>query len=192
MLREKGREGKSEKLTIPGETIAVIEEFFAGDNTYLMNGDIISKILGRIIADINKRVIKVEPLKRLYLPEVNEVVYGRVVTIRDPIAFLDVIYVENRNKPLLKPLSGILHVNNVSSSYVKSLYEVIGYGDVVRAWVMESRTLPLELSIKGREFGVIFSNCPYCMTPLKKRGFNLFCNKCKKSFKKKVSPKYLL
>lgn len=191
-MREKCDKNRSNKLTIPGETIAVIEEFFAGDNTYMVNGYIISKILGRVETDATKRVIRVEPLKRIYLPEIDEVVYGRVITIRDPIAFLDVIYIENRDKHLLKPLSGILHANNVSSSYVKSLYEVIGYGDVVRAWVMESKTLPLELSIKGREFGVIFSKCPHCMTPLKKRGFNLFCSRCRKSFKKKISSRYLL
>jgi len=181
-----------EELVVPGETVAVIEEFLAGNNTYLMNGDIVSKIIGRVRVDLKKHVIEVETLKKLHLPDVNEVVYGVVSSIKDPIAFVDVIFMESRNKLLLSPLTGMLHTSNVSSSFVKSLYDVIGYGDIIRAWVIESKTLPLELSIKGREFGVIFSRCPLCLTSLKRRGFNLSCPRCRRNFKKKISSHYII
>lgn len=180
------------RVVTPGEIIAVIEEFFAGRNAYVSDGYIIARRLGRIVADMKDRVIDVSPLKTIPIPQKGETVYGVVTSIRDPLATIDVFYVEDRNKPLPYHFSGLLHATNVSSSYVKTLYNVVGYGAVVRAKVIEGGALPLELSLKGRDYGVIYAKCAYCMRPLRKRELSLYCPSCRASFRRKVSSRYMV
>ena len=184
-LREKAR-----PLVVPGERIAIIEEYFADANTYIVNGDILAKVVGNVVTDYEQRKIAVRSIKKPPLPCPGETVLATVTRIRDINAVLDVFLIEDREIYLIPPVTGTLHVLNISSTYVKSIYDAIGYGDVVRAKVLVSRPIPVILSIKGREYGVVFSRCPYCMSPLKKRGFTLYCYHCKKSVRKKIAAGY--
>ena len=181
-----------EKIVVPGEKLAVIEEYLPRENVYINIDHVLSKIVGILYKDDEKKEIGVRRLKNVVLPRVGDIVFGVVTSIRDPIAYVDIIYVENRDKIFLNPYDSFLHANNVSSMYVKSLYDAIGYGDIIRAYIIDGVTPPYELSIKGREFGVVFSRCPLCMRPLKRKGYNLFCSRCKRKFKRKTSMHYLL
>lgn len=180
------------RLVIPGDELAVIEEFSSSENTYVHDGRVIAKVVGLSRFDFEERKAGIDPIKRPPLPRAGSVVYGWVVKVRDPVATLEVFYVEDYEKYLHPPMSGVLHAMNVSSSYVKTLYDVLGYGDVVRAKVLVNRIPPYVLSIRGREFGVVFSRCPHCMSPLRKRGLSLFCGNCKRTVKRKISPAHYL
>ncbi len=170
----------------------MIEEFFPGENVYVRDGYLVSRAVGVAIADMEDRVLNVKAAKELPLPKAGESVYALVSNVKDLVAFLEVFYIEDRDKFLPTPLSGFLHVSNASSSYVKSLYDIMGYGDIVRAKVLESGSPPVILSLKGREYGVILAKCPMCMKPLRRKGLYLYCFSCGKSFKRKVSSRYLV
>ncbi len=180
------------RLVLPGEEVAVIEEFIGKNNTYVAEGRVLSKIIGLVDYDLEDRIAVVNPLKKLSLPQKNDIVYAIVTRVKDIAASLEIFYVENHNRYFHPPLSATLHVMNVSTSYVKVLYDVLGYGDIVRAKILVGKTPPYVLSLKGREFGVIYSNCPYCMTPLKRRGFTLFCPRCKRTTRRKISMTHYL
>jgi len=180
------------RLVLPGEEIAVIEEFIGKNNTYIAEGRVLSKIIGLVDYDLEDRIAIVNPLKRLSLPQKDDIVYAIVTRVKDIAASLEIFYIENYNRYFYPSLSATLHVMNVSTSYVKVLYDVLGYGDIVRAKILVGKTPPYVLSLKGREFGVIYSNCPYCMTPLKKRSFTLFCPRCKRTTKRKISMTHYL
>lgn len=183
-------QGKTKQLVVPGERVAIIEEFFANANTYVANGDILAKVVGNVVMDYDRRKIAVRSIKSPPLPRPGETVLATVTRIREINAALDVFFIEDRGTYLIPPVTGTLHVLNISSTYVKSIYDAIGYGDVVRAKVIVSRPIPVILSIKGREYGVVFSRCPHCMEPLRKRGFTLYCYNCKKSVQKKIAAGY--
>ena len=185
--------GESEKeVVIPGEKVAVIEEYIPKENVYVNYGFILSKVVGILHKDDEKKEIGVLQIKDLALPKLKDIVFGVVTSIRDPIAYIDIFYIENRNKLLLTPFDSFLHANNVSSMYTRTLYDVIGYGDIVRAYIIDGSGSPYELAIRGRDFGVVFARCPKCMTPLKKKGYDLFCSRCRKKFKRKISLYYLI
>jgi len=184
--------GKDKEVVVPGEKLAVIEEYLPRENVYVNVDFILSKIIGTIFRDNEKKEISVRRIKELSLPKVRDVIYGIVTSIRDPIAYVDIIYIENRNKIFLNPFDSFLHANNVSSMYVRSLYDAIGYGDIIRAYIVDGYNPPYELSIKGREFGVVYARCPLCMRPLRRKGYELFCSKCRKKFKRKISTYYFL
>ena len=178
------------KLAVPGERIAIIEEFFPRENTYVVNGDILARVMGRVVEDYESREIRVERLKEPLLPREGETVLAVVTRIRDVAAIADVFYIEDRDVYIVPPVTGTLHVLNISTTFVKSIYDVIGYGDIIRAKVLVSRPIPVILSIKGREYGVILARCPYCMSLLKKRGFTLYCFNCRARVRKKIASIY--
>lgn len=180
------------RLVLPGEEIAVIEEFIGKNNTYIAEGKVLSKIIGLVDYDLEDRIAIVNPLKRLSLPQKDDIVYAIVTKVKDIAASLEIFYIENYSRHFYPSFSATLHVMNVSTSYVKVLYDVLGCGDIVRAKILVGRTPPYVLSLKGRELGVIYSNCPHCMTPLKKRGFTLFCPRCKRTTKRKISMTHYL
>lgn len=183
----------NKKFVLPGERIAVIEEFFPSLNTFKINGDIFAKIPGFININFKSREISVIPLfptKPLF-PRYNDIVYGIVSRVKDVIAIIDIFEIEGKGI-LSNPISGLLYVSYVSSYYVKDLFEVIRTGDIIRARVISKNRIPLILSIKGRDNGVIYARCPYCMRPLKRRGLNLFCPACKRILSRKISSFYLL
>ena len=182
----------NKEIVVPGEKLAVIEEYLPRENVYINIDHILSKIVGVLYRNNDRKEISVYRLKELSLPKVGDVVYGVVTSIRDPIAYIDIFYIENKNKIFLDPFDSFLHANNISSMYVRSLYDAIGYGDIIRAYIIDGATPPYELSTRGREFGVVFARCPLCMRPLKRKGYELFCSKCKKKFKRKISTYYLL
>ncbi|MCD6458997.1 MAG: hypothetical protein B6U95_00675 [Thermofilum sp. ex4484_82] len=175
------------KIVTPGEEIAVIEEFMGSRNTYIIDGRIISKVVGLAKFDFEERIAEISPFKIPVLPRKNDIVYAQVFKLKDNVASLDVFFVEKHNKYFFPALSATLHVMNVSTSYIKTLYDVLGYGDIVRAKILVGNNPPYILSLKGRDFGVVYSNCPYCMTPLKRKGLSLFCTKCRRTIKRKIS-----
>ena len=177
------------KIATPGSLISVIEEYFPGKNTYVVNGDIIAKIVGWIVHDNEKRVISIREVKDPKIPREGEIIYAIVTKMREISITLDVFYIEDRSVILYPPLSGSLHKTNISGEYFKTIYDAYGYGDIVKAKVIISKN-PLILTTRGRELGVIVARCPSCMRYLKKRGFNLYCPRCKKNIRRKVSSDY--
>ena len=182
---------RAEEVVTPGDAISVIEEYFPGKNTYILDGEIIAKLVGQVMANYEKRTISIKEASKVKMPLKGEKVYAIVTKIRDVSISLDVFYIETRSVLLYPPLSGSIHKMNISSEYFKSAYEAYGYGDIIKARVLISR-IPLILSTKGREYGVILARCPSCMRYLRKRGFSLYCPKCKKTIRRKVSSHYFL
>ena len=183
----------NEVPVIPGEILGVIEEFVPGKNVYVdeQNGTLRSKIRGKAIKNFTLHVVSVVSDKQVPLLKEGDIVYGFIDGVKDVIAFVKIFYIENRKRVLLRPLTGIIHVQNVSSDRVRTIYNAYSYGDIIRFKVAEEGGPPYVLSTIGREFGVILARCPQCMGILKKKGYSLFCPKCKVRVKKKVSLRYL-
>ena len=180
-------------LVLPGEVIAVIEEFVASSNTYELGGNIISKVVGLVRADLENKEVWVEPVPRgkPLLPSLNDNVYATVTSIRSPAVTVDIFEVEGKGV-LNHPLTGVLYLSNISTSRVKDVYEVMRVGDVIRARVIKAKGPPYLISTKGKDYGVILAFCPHCLSPLTLKGYNLYCKNCRANFKRKVSSLYSL
>ena len=65
---------KTSGMVFPGEYIAEIEEFQAGNNTFTLDGTIRSTVLGKKEYDFKRRTIKIDPINPQDLPKVGDVV----------------------------------------------------------------------------------------------------------------------
>jgi len=69
----------SGNLVIPGERLGVIEEFIPDSGTYVKDGVIYSKIVGRALMDLMNKRVSVYPLVHgATIPKVSMTVMGQV------------------------------------------------------------------------------------------------------------------
>jgi len=181
------------EVLVPGEVIGVIEEFIPRENVYVTDGFIKSLVLGIPLYDIKEHVVSVKPVKgnKPLIPRLNDIVYSQVTRIKESTAFTSIFEIEGKGC-LQVPFTGILHISQISSSYVKSIYDVIRIGDVIRARVVSKRGPPFHISTRGKDMGVVYALCPLCVRPLKRRGVHLLCPSCRRVSKRKLSELYAL
>lgn len=74
---------KSGQLVIPGDRLGVIEEFIPNAGTYVRDGVIYSRAVGRALVDLSSRRVSVYPLSRkLTVPEAESRFLGKFQAFR--------------------------------------------------------------------------------------------------------------
>ncbi len=179
------------KLVFPGEVLGVIEEYFPGSGVYVDdNGYLRAGVVGRVVIDIVKRIINVKQLfDKPVIPRIGDIVEGIVSSVSDDLAFIDIYAIEDRS-PRSIDFTGILHISQVSSEYISTMYDALRVGDIVRARVI-SNNQPYQLTTKEPSLGVIVAFCTRCGAILRKRDDRLVCPVCGSIEKRKVSTMYL-
>jgi len=150
--------------------------------------------VGVVELDMVKRVVSVKTaLPRPRLPSRNRAVYAIVVGMpREDLALVK-IFADERMVPYNGFFTAVLHVSQVSDRPVKSIYDAVKPGDIIRATVT-SPAAPYVVSIRKPQDGVILAQCSVCghdlyRVPGKQA---LICPKCGNEEARKVSPYYVL
>jgi len=184
---------KSGKLVVPGEELCVIEEFAPGDGAYEKNGKVYSSRTGVALYDFITRKVQVLSTydKMSLAPKVGLIVYGQVYTVHDEIANVKITEIEGHKK-LSGTFSGVLHVSQVSRSYIKKMDDAVKPGDIIRAKVLTSWN-PYQLTTRHSTLGVVLALCSKCGSLLwKSKSGKLVCKKCGNVEERKLSSKYTL
>ena len=175
----------------PGDKLGVEEEFFTGPGTYIdPNGNIRSQLVGRVLIDIVKRSICVKHVKsKPYVPKPGNIVLGIVETVSNDLAFTNIYAIEDKTSRTTE-FSGVLHISQVSTEYIETMYDALRVGDVIRARVLNN-IHPYQLTIKDAGLGVIAAFCTKCGAILKRKNDRLYCPVCGNYEKRKISIMYL-
>ncbi len=184
----------NDKTVTPGDVLAVIEEYLTGPGTYVEDetGFIRAAILGIKYKDYQLRQVKVNgPQPKYAVPQPGMIVIGFIHSLRTDIGVVTLIGVSNKKtKPLSSPLTGILHVSQVSEEYIKTMYDAFANGDLIKAKVLSDRN-PYQLSTKEQGLGVILTTCSNCGTVVRMEEGVLKCPKCGNIEKRRVSKDYI-
>ncbi|QOR94418.1 exosome complex RNA-binding protein Csl4 [Thermosphaera chiliense] len=176
------------KAVVPGEALGVEEEALPVQGVYVdKKGYLRALVVGTVVMDKLKKTITVRPANKRELGlRPGILVEAIVLSVSDDIAVLN-IYNAN-GAPV--DFSGILHVTQVSSEYVKTMWDVLRPGDIVRARVINS-TIPYQVSIKDPGLGVIAAKCSVCGEVLYKAGDKLQCTSCGSVETRRIGVGYL-
>ncbi len=169
---------KQNEFVFPGDELAVIEEFTPGENTYEVDGQVRSSALGKVFYDMINRRSNVLTLKKPLLSTLKKAryVYGVVVGVREDSAMVSISSVEE--KFISPSLSGFLHVSQISNKFIEKITDYVKAGDIIRAKPM-TYYIPLSLTIKGKDLGVVYAQCSICGTVLVKQDDeHLRCPNC--------------
>ena len=102
---------------MPGERLGVIEEFIPDSGTYVKDGVIYSKIVGRSLLDLLNKTVSVYPLVNGgVVPKVSTTVIGQIGNAQSDNVLVKIFRVGN--KKISGEFGGILHISDVSDRYV--------------------------------------------------------------------------
>lgn len=185
----KSPEQKSGHLVLPGERLGVIEEFIPDSGTYVKDGVIYSKIVGRSLLDLQNRRVSVYPVVNgAVVPKVSTVVIGQVGNAQSDNVLVRIFRIGR--KKLTGNFGGILHVSDVSDRYVNSISDVCKTGDILKAKVISDKNQIFHLSTNDKGLGVLYGFCSRCGTLLEQERYDLKCPKCGNIETRKIAPDY--
>jgi len=179
-----------DEVVVPGEELAVIEEFTPSVGTYSdEKGFIRASLLGRVVKDLLNKVIKINQVPtRYYFPSIKDTVIGYVTHIKGEIAMVNIIR-DGNFKPLTGTLAGFLHISQTGGEG-RHISEYVAPGDLIKARVISSEN-PFQLSVKHPSLGVILGSCSVCGATLRRDGDRLVCPKCGNVEKRKIASSYI-
>jgi exosome complex component CSL4 len=170
----------------PGEEIAVIEEFSAGENTYEDNGQVRASSLGKVFYDMINRRSNILSVKKPVLFNLKKAkyVYGTVTLVKEDSATISINSIEER---FISPsITGYLHISQISNKYLEKITDGIKLGDIIKARPL-SISIPLPLTLKGKDLGVVLAQCSICGTlMIKTDEEHLKCPNCGNIEKRKI------
>ena len=188
-MNQKASGHKSGTLVLPGERLGVIEEFIPDSGTYVKDGVIYSKIVGRALMDLLSKRVSVYPLiNGSPVPKVSAVVVGQVGNAQSDNVLVRIFKIGS--KRVSGVFTGILHISDVQERYVKSMNDVCKSGDIIRAKVISSKNQVSHLSTNDKGLGVVYAFCSRCSSLLEQRRHDMHCPKCGNVEKRKLALDY--
>ncbi len=179
------------RLVTPGEPLCAPEEFMPGPGTYVDDGHVRAAQLGVASYDLKNRIVTVKPLtSQPRIPRTGDVVLGVVVNIRDELATLKIV-ADDKGENYSGTYTGILHVSQVSTRYVKVVEEAVKMGDLVKVKILRD-SAPYQLTLKDARLGVVAAACSNCGGLLVKTSSGqLKCPRCGSVERRKTAPDYM-
>jgi exosome complex component CSL4 len=185
----KSPEQKSGRLVVPGERLGVIEEFVPDSGTYVKDGVIYSKIVGRSLVDLQSRRVSVYPaVEGAVVPKVSSTIIGQIGNAQSDNVLVKIFKVGN--KKISGEFGGILHISDVSDRYVTAMNDVCKPGDIVRAKVISEKNRVFHLTTNDKNLGIIDAFCSRDGNLLEPDRYELRCPKCGNIEKRKLAPDY--
>jgi exosome complex component CSL4 len=186
---------KTSGMVFPGEYIAEIEEFQAGNNTFTLDGTIRSTVLGNKAYDSKRRTIKIDPINPQELPKIGDIVMGFVEMLFGPMISVKLFSVNN--KPYGSGLSAIASARTGNNKggwnrdrynrKPKSIYRI---GDIVRGQITSLMNSSIHITVDETKFGLLYSLCLNCGGDTVKINNGVKCIECSSYEEKRVSSDY--
>ncbi len=183
------RLARTGKKVLPGDEVAIAEEYMSGEGTYEMDGKIYASAVGELDLDPREKVAKVILDNPPVVLSEGDVVLAEVTDAKPAMAIVTVIEQEGRDRAVSSETLASVHVSKLSSSYVEDAGDVMRPGDIIRGTVIQADP-SVQLSTAGPHFGVIRALCSRCRTPMERKGRQLYCEKCDRTENRKLADDY--
>jgi len=177
------------KEVFPGERLAVIEEYGDGKGTYQLDGDVRSSEIGVTRIDAGTRSFVVDKwTPEIPVPLEGLDVVAEVGSVARKDARIDIFMLGGRH--IHPTYSGVVHISDVSTEYVKNIDMALRSGDVVKGKLVNTRNRLNQVSLAGPEYGVIYAYCSRCGGVLARDGGKLTCPGCGRVEMRKIARSY--
>lgn len=177
------------KIVIPGDVVAIAEEYSPGKGTYETDGKIVVSEAGALVLDGKTHTVMVEPINPVAEPKKKDRVLAVISDVRSSMAICEVLRIEGTDRAVTGDRDATLHVSTISSQYVESVGQAVRVGDVIRAEVVQS-TPSVQLSTVSNHTGVVAAHCSRCRSLLILKDRSLYCEECERSEKRKIADDY--
>ena len=182
---------EDKNIVLPGDKLCVIEEFMPNEGSYeSVDGNVRASVIGRVQFNASSKIVKVQGFKKLSMPLSGSFIIGVVTATKEDLAFVDIL-LDNDGKAFPGRFTGVIHVSQAHTKFIKNIEEAIKPNDVIRAKVLTSIT-PYQLTLRAPNLGVIMAFCSICGNALvKKDAETLVCPICGNVEKRKIAINYV-
>jgi exosome complex component CSL4 len=165
------------KRVLPGDKVAVSEEFLPGKRTYDDAGLIRALVAGDVQKDMKDMEISVKPAVEASMIRVGDWVTGQVEVAQSNSAGLKIYYVNGARMD--KDFSGTLSLRRFGGDRGVRREPPVKLGDIVRCRVFSLVNGIIHLSVDEEDMGVIHALCGNCGRPLLSGGRGrVKCDEC--------------
>jgi exosome complex component CSL4 len=177
-------------LVVPGDVIGASEEYLPGDGTYEDRGKIFAALTGKVETDQKDRTVRVLPVMETPpMLKTGDIVVGRVIDLKNAVVLVDIARIKgHEDREIANADQGAIHISNVKDSYVAKLETEFSQQDIIKARVIDERSL--RLSTVEKDLGVIKALCSRCRMPLVRKQNKLECPSCEGIETRKISEDY--
>ncbi|MDP2718070.1 MAG: exosome complex RNA-binding protein Csl4 [Candidatus Micrarchaeota archaeon] len=169
---------------IPGDFLAVVEEFEPGFGTFQEDGKVYAAIPGH--AKTENHLAQVQNPDAVQHLKKGDLVYAIVRDVYDQIALLEFQPVKFR---AATNTYAYIRISHVAKGYTENFRDVFRIGDYVRARVHEVRPLGLYLSMVEPDLGVVRAFCASCREELALKSSEIRCRACGRRQGRKIAVK---
>jgi len=172
----------SDIMTFPGDKIASIEEYGAGQNTF-DDGDMVrAAVIGTTQIDKNERVASVNHPKLLSIPKVGDLVIGVVAAVMSSMMAVSIQYING--KPTISHVECICSTRNFRK---KSIALV---NDVVALKIIGHLNGTIHGTVGEPNLGVLFTKCVKCGKNVIQMRDAVKCTECSWISDRKLSSEF--
>ncbi len=172
----------SENATFPGDKIASIEEYEAGDNTF-DDGDMVrAATVGE--KDMNKttRTISINHPKMLSIPKVGDTIIGTVAAVMSSMIAVSIDYING--KPTTSKVECVCGTRNLR------IRNVALVNDIVALKILNHLNGTIHAAINEPELGIIFTKCRKCGGKVVSMRDAIKCTECSWIDERKLSTNF--
>lgn len=180
---------KTGRKVLPGDEVAIAEEYMSGEGTYEADGKIFASAIGELDLDPKEKLAKVVLDNPPVVLTEGDVVLAEVTDTKPAMAICSIISQEGNDRAVSSETLSSVHVSKLSSSYVEDAGDVMRPGDIIRGTVIQADP-SVQLSTAGPHFGVVWALCARCRNPLEKKGRALYCERCDRTENRKLADDY--
>ena len=188
-----GKGNESMAVIVPGEHIAMIEEFEGGKNTYVLDGDIRAATVGIPSYDLKRHIVKIKQKNSPVLAKIGDIVVGYVEMLFGNMMSIRILYLNEKKS--LAGFSAIASTRIASGGSGWSRGDrrgrvIFRVGDVVRGRVFSLLNSTIHITIDEREYGVLYTLCFNCGGDTVRINNSIKCVECGAQEERKLTNDY--
>lgn len=181
----------------PGILLSVIEEFDAGKNTYVDEGDVRSSVIGGSAINFSDRILSVKQKNPPMIPKIGDIVVGYIDMLFGNMISVRILYINEKfSKSGFSAIAStriFYSGSNYNSNWRERNYKgkyIFKVGDIIRGRVYSLLNSSIHLTLDEKDLGVVYTICFSCGHEFTRVPGGLKCNFCGNFEDRKVSIDY--
>ena len=170
-------------FVLPGDKIAITEEYEAGNNASDDGHIVRSTVIGENEINKKERLINVKRHKVISIPEKDDIVIGTVEAVMGSMMAVLIKYINS--KPVNAQVECICPTKNIRKRNIALVK------DLVKVKIIGKLNGAIHATINGPELGVLFTKCRKCGKNVKPLRDIIKCTECGWTDERKLSSDFL-
>lgn len=169
---------KSKHHALPGDKIAIIEEYESGMGSYVEQEFIRASSLGESKVDVSNHTISINPSSmNRNIPRQGDLVIGQVEVTSGGIIGVRIHALNG--KSTASGFSGIImNRGNSSRGPRRGPLTLCKLGDLLRAKIISLNNAIISLTVEPEDCGVLVSSCSLCGSSVIRIDYKIKCVEC--------------